>query len=295
LGARAGDRGAGVTTVALIVFTAAVFARVLVAVLGRDAAGWLPYLSAAIIRRAARRLPEPDASRWAEEALRHNQHYRDRPLTGLVHAIDMFRSVGELLGEIADEAEAEVAQPAQIRRTVPTTSTFRSAILSVTREPDMAVMSIQGEADHYFAPDFKATMLEELAAGIDTIIVDYTRTSYLDSDNLAVLVGGVKRTRSTGGVLIVVAPSRDISKIFEITGLDRVFPIYDTVVEARAAVRERTVSELLDAARARARDREALEEARRVEGRRQYLASRRPRARLARQLRRLARRQRRRS
>jgi anti-anti-sigma factor len=45
-------------------------------------------------------------------------------------------------------------------------------------------------------------------------------------------VGGVKRLRPNGGQLTLVCSDRNITKIFEITGLNKVFPIYETRVEA---------------------------------------------------------------
>jgi anti-sigma B factor antagonist len=49
-----------------------------------------------------------------------------------------------------------------------------------------------------------------------------------------VLVGGVKRLRPNEGQLSLVCSDRNITKIFEITGLDRVFTIYPTREEALA-------------------------------------------------------------
>ncbi len=48
------------------------------------------------------------------------------------------------------------------------------------------------------------------------------------------LVGGVKRLRSNDGQLSLVCDDRNITKIFEITGLDRVFTIYPTRDDALA-------------------------------------------------------------
>ncbi len=42
------------------------------------------------------------------------------------------------------------------------------------------------------------------------------------------LVGGVKRLRTNDGSCSLVCSDRNITKIFEITGLDRVFTIYPT-------------------------------------------------------------------
>ena len=64
------------------------------------------------------------------------------------------------------------------------------------------------------------------------VVVDLTDTTFIDSTTLGVLVGGVKRLRPNGGQLSIVCSDRNITKIFEITGLDRVFTIYPTRDEA---------------------------------------------------------------
>ncbi len=98
--------------------------------------------------------------------------------------------------------------------------------------PDAYVVSLTGEVDLYTAPEFKQQLLEIAAQGTRQVIVDLTRTTFIDSTTLGVLVGGVKRLRVNGGALTIVCDDRNITKIFEITGLDRVFPIYETRAEA---------------------------------------------------------------
>jgi anti-sigma B factor antagonist len=97
---------------------------------------------------------------------------------------------------------------------------------------DSYVISLAGEVDLYTAPDFKQQLLEVIAQGGKNVIVDFTDTTFIDSTTLGVLVGGVKRLRSNDGQLALVCNDRNITKIFEITGLDRVFTIYPTRSEA---------------------------------------------------------------
>jgi anti-sigma B factor antagonist len=99
---------------------------------------------------------------------------------------------------------------------------------------DAYVISLAGEVDLYTAPELKQQLLEVIAENGRHGSVDFTETSFIDSTTLGVLVGGVKRLRAVDGQLVVVCGDRNISKIFEITGLDRVFAIYDTRDEALA-------------------------------------------------------------
>jgi anti-sigma B factor antagonist len=94
------------------------------------------------------------------------------------------------------------------------------------------VISLSGEVDLYTAPEFKQQLLEVVGQGGKEILVDLTNTTFIDSTTLGVLVGGVKRLRPNGGQLTLVCSDRNITKIFEITGLDKVFPIYGTRAEA---------------------------------------------------------------
>jgi anti-sigma B factor antagonist len=99
---------------------------------------------------------------------------------------------------------------------------------------DAWVISLAGEVDLYTAPEFKQKLLEVIAGGAKQVVVDFTGTTFIDSTTLGVLVGGVKRLRANDGQLSLVCSDRNITKIFEITGLDRVFTIYPTRAEAVA-------------------------------------------------------------
>ena len=97
---------------------------------------------------------------------------------------------------------------------------------------DAYLISLSGEVDLYTAPDFKQQLLQVIGDGARQVIVDFSQTTFIDSTTLGVLVGGVKRLRPNGGQLSLVCSDRNITKIFEITGLDRVFTIYATRNEA---------------------------------------------------------------
>ena len=63
----------------------------------------------------------------------------------------------------------------------------------------------------------------------------WTKVGFLDSTGLGVLVGGLKRVRAHDGSLDLVCTQERILKIFRITGLTKVFGIYQSVDQAIAA------------------------------------------------------------
>jgi anti-sigma B factor antagonist len=94
------------------------------------------------------------------------------------------------------------------------------------------VIALSGEVDLYTAPEFKQQLLEIVGQGAKEVVVDLSDTTFIDSTTLGVLVGGLKRLRPSGGQLSLVCNDRNITKIFEITGLNKVFPIHETRAEA---------------------------------------------------------------
>ncbi len=101
----------------------------------------------------------------------------------------------------------------------------------------IAVIELSGEVDLYTAPEFKKHLLEFIEGGTTNVVVDFSNTTFIDSTTLGVLVGGVKRLRPSGGQLVLVCDDRNITKIFEITGLHRVFDIHATRDGALEAVK----------------------------------------------------------
>ena len=95
-------------------------------------------------------------------------------------------------------------------------------------DADTHVIELGGEIDLYTAPEFKERMVQVIEDGKKQVIVDLSKATFIDSTTLGVLVGGVKRLRPQGGSLALVCTDQNISKIFEITGLDRVFTIHPT-------------------------------------------------------------------
>jgi len=110
---------------------------------------------------------------------------------------------------------------------------------AITEHPidaERHVLAVRGEIDLFTAPELKAAIGEALESGRTLIVVDLTATTFLDSTALGVLIGAVKRLRSRDGVLTIVNTDPNISKTFEITGLDQIFTIRRTLEEAVGAL-----------------------------------------------------------
>lgn len=101
---------------------------------------------------------------------------------------------------------------------------------------DRTVVRVAGDLDTHSAPKLRQRLVELVSEGHHKINVDLSDVEFLDAAGLAVLVGGLKRVRtySDQGQLLVVCHGR-IGEVFQITGLTRVFTLYDTLEQALRA------------------------------------------------------------
>jgi anti-sigma B factor antagonist len=105
-----------------------------------------------------------------------------------------------------------------------------------TLDGGVPVITLKGEVDVYTAPQLKQQMITLLEAGAKQMLIDLTNVEYFDSTALGVLIGGLKRIRERDGSLSLLCPNPRIRRVFEITGLDKIFEIYGTMDEAIAGV-----------------------------------------------------------
>ena len=102
--------------------------------------------------------------------------------------------------------------------------------------PAQYAIALTGEVDLYTCPEFKEELLRVADEGAVHVVVDLTQTTFIDSTGLGVLLRGVERLRRReGGRLSVVCTDANMRRIFELTGLDRIFGVYASRSEALAA------------------------------------------------------------
>lgn len=99
-------------------------------------------------------------------------------------------------------------------------------------EGSVPVLAISGEIDLSKAPDLRERLVSIAASGAEVAVVDLTEVTFLDSTALGVLVSGLKRMRASGGDLRLVVTRPNLVKVFEITGLLDLFPLFATRGEA---------------------------------------------------------------
>jgi len=111
--------------------------------------------------------------------------------------------------------------------------------ISVSRDDaGVQFVLVRGEHDLYTAPTLRET-ITGLIADAEPVIVDLTPATFIDSSILGVLLGGLRRARERGhGFAVLVGDEAEptVRRIFEVTGLLPVFPVYSARADAITAV-----------------------------------------------------------
>jgi anti-sigma B factor antagonist len=96
----------------------------------------------------------------------------------------------------------------------------------------VVVVSVDGQLIVGNRQELKQRIIDALEAGDRKFLVDFTRTGYIDSSGLGVLVSLSKKIRDQGGDLRLAGLNEDLKTLFELTKLDTLFGISDSPGEA---------------------------------------------------------------
>ncbi len=108
--------------------------------------------------------------------------------------------------------------------------------ITVRKTDGVPVVDLAGELDAYTSARFREVMIESIENGSASLVINMLRVEYIDSSGLGALVGGLKRASERGGKIHIVCEQPQVRKVFEITGLEKVFPICAKEADAVKAV-----------------------------------------------------------
>ncbi|WP_067904751.1 STAS domain-containing protein [Actinomadura chibensis] len=103
------------------------------------------------------------------------------------------------------------------------------------RDDDVPVLRVAGDLDHHTAPRLREALEKVPFTAGQGVVLDLSDLAYCDSTGVTVLVNAYKRSKPTGGRLLIAGLNPDLLQVFTIIGLDQVFVFHPTVDEAVAA------------------------------------------------------------
>ena len=105
---------------------------------------------------------------------------------------------------------------------------------SVNEEYQAVVFELKGRfLGSVDGADFKSSLANQLESGRTTFVVDLSKTDFMDSSGIGVLIGALTSTRRSGGDMRLAGMTKRIKNLFLITKLlGSVFEDYESVEAA---------------------------------------------------------------
>ncbi len=108
--------------------------------------------------------------------------------------------------------------------------------LRVRNTGAVTLVEIGGEIDLHSAPQLRAALSKTSEVPPSRVVIDLSEVTFIDSTGIGVLVGALKRAREGGGALHFCGVQSRVRRVFEITGLLRLLPLFDTREAALTAL-----------------------------------------------------------
>ena len=95
-----------------------------------------------------------------------------------------------------------------------------------------AIIHVVGDIDLSRSAGLQAVCNAVVKKKPDRVIVDFSEVPYMDSSGVASMVKLLSHTKKTNTPLVLAAMSTRVRAVLQITRLDRVFTLTDTVEDA---------------------------------------------------------------
>lgn len=99
---------------------------------------------------------------------------------------------------------------------------------TVKKANDVTIFEVEGTLIVGNRQELKQKVIEEIEGGAKKVLVDFAKTTYIDSSGLGVLVSLAKKIRESGGDLRLANLNDDLQTLFELTKLDTLFQISES-------------------------------------------------------------------
>lgn len=109
--------------------------------------------------------------------------------------------------------------------------------LKLLVENNKAVLKFDGEVIFDNSNQLKEESKKRLAKKeeVENLIIDLSRVPYLDSSGVGVVLSLFKFMRNRDGSLSIAGPNEKITRVFDVTKMTEIIPVYATLEEAMQA------------------------------------------------------------
>ena len=111
---------------------------------------------------------------------------------------------------------------------------FRATVAEVGGQ--IALVSVSGDLDLYVEAELRDALASALDLQVQTVVVDLSGVSFMDSTVCGILVAEQKRLRRDHKTLVLVANGNFAARVLGVAGIDQITPVYPTLHAAFQAL-----------------------------------------------------------
>jgi stage II sporulation protein AA (anti-sigma F factor antagonist) len=104
-------------------------------------------------------------------------------------------------------------------------------------EHGVLVISLKGELDHHAVEQIRDNIERQLAENhYRGLVISFRNIEFMDSSGLGLILGRYRTVREHGGQMALCEVGASLRKLFEMSGLLKVLPVYDSEEVAVQAI-----------------------------------------------------------
>lgn len=95
------------------------------------------------------------------------------------------------------------------------------------------LIKVNSELDHHSATEIRKAVDGKIKnTNAKNVIFDFTRVDFMDSSGIGVIMGRYKMTKILGGKVVIFGARKNVSRIIELSGIDKIIDVCKTAEEA---------------------------------------------------------------
>jgi len=107
-----------------------------------------------------------------------------------------------------------------------------SVEITVSKNENALVVSVDGRIDTLTAAVFQSKMEEVLNQGEKRVILDFEKVEYVSSAGLRSILFAAKKAWTSGGKVCCCSLQRMVRTVFDVSGFTAMIPVFDSLEEA---------------------------------------------------------------
>jgi anti-anti-sigma factor len=107
--------------------------------------------------------------------------------------------------------------------------------IKTRREKSTVVVAVHGRLDALTSPELEKRLLEFIAQGELSILLDLRELDYISSAGLRIILATAKQLKAKSGELRISGLQGSVRDVFQMSGFYTIFRIFESVEEALQA------------------------------------------------------------